>query len=289
MGIEADSTNDTSAACSDHELVTAFGDRGLALNATLVDMLNEHFSHCTERRGCGFTQATRHLADLVNQPPSHHREAATKLFARGMTMSPADVESAVVHVVDALALAREESLLLARLIADIVHRTAVGPPELVPWCDEIKVGTCPMAEKYFLEIADRFVRRTGRANILVSATGEPLLIEKLNLGDTHSCISVTELVLCGVRLPAGCLFGVRYQGDDDSVPGLRPNRHLPGDVVAVSRVAGFRFLRFTTLAVSPANRARAFSSHFQAQLDAPLYRPAQATIQQLHAVALLQL
>ena len=29
-------------------------------------MLNEHFSHQTERRGCGYTQATRLLADYVN-------------------------------------------------------------------------------------------------------------------------------------------------------------------------------------------------------------------------------
>jgi hypothetical protein len=30
-------------------------------------MLNEHFSHQTERRGCGYTQATRVIAEYVSQ------------------------------------------------------------------------------------------------------------------------------------------------------------------------------------------------------------------------------
>lgn len=293
MGTQPHTSSDAPGEVSDHELVTAFQAHGLPLNATLVEMLNEHFSHRTERRGCGYTQATRHLADLINRPPAQHREAVTKLFARGVrAVTESDTATTTVaQVVDALtaASAREESLLLARLIADVVHRAAAGPPVLAPWFDEIKVGTCPLAEKYFLEIADRFVRRKGRANVLVSDAGEPLMIEKLNLGDTHSCLSVTALVLNGVALPPGCLFGVRYQGEDESVPGLRASRALPGDIIPVSRVAGFRFLRLTTLAVSPANRARAFSCHFQAQIDAPLYRPAQATIEQLRAVAVEQL
>ena len=34
----------------------------------------------TERRGCGFTQATRHLAVLVNRPLAERREVIAKLF-----------------------------------------------------------------------------------------------------------------------------------------------------------------------------------------------------------------
>ena len=55
-------------ADADHEVLRVFAEQGFALNATLHEMLNEHFSHRTERRGAGFTQATRHLATFVNRP-----------------------------------------------------------------------------------------------------------------------------------------------------------------------------------------------------------------------------
>ena len=65
-----------------HELPRVFAEHGLALNDTLVGMLNEHFSHLTERRGCGFTQATRHLAVHVNKPRERDREVISQLFPR---------------------------------------------------------------------------------------------------------------------------------------------------------------------------------------------------------------
>lgn len=274
-----------SAAPEDHELVRAFAAQELALNATLVEMLNEHFSHRTERRGCGFTQASRHLAVLVNRPREERATTLADLFPvlRACRRDATDdVLSAALRRVPPL-LAREESHLLAALIVDLAMPAAKVPgvEELAPTFDELKIGTCPLAEKYFLEIADRFVRRKGRANILVSQTGAPLLIEKLNLGDNHSCINVAELMLNGVRVPPGCLFGVHYEGD----VSLRPNRSLPGSVIPIGRCAGFRFLRVTTLAVSPPHRARAFTAHFEAQLEAGLFAPGQTTIEQLRRVA----
>ncbi len=121
--------------------------------------------------------------------------------------------------------------------------------------------------------------------MLISERGEPLLLEKINLGDDHSCVSVTELLLNGMRLPPGCLFAVRYEGDVE----LRPNRALPGSVIQTKSCVGFRFLRFTTLAVTPENRQRAFTSHFQSQVDAGLFAPGEATIGQLLRVAEAQL
>jgi hypothetical protein len=267
-----------------HELPKLFAEQGFGLNATLVEMLSEHFSHRTERRGCGFTQATRHLAVLVNQPRSSSQETIAKLF-------PAQEQAAqplqrALRSLPAL-LEREESRILLALIADLVLPAAAtaGVEELPAYFEPLKVGTCPLAEKYFLEISDGFVRRKGRVNVLVSEAGEPLLIEKLNLGDNHSCINVAELLLNGVRLPPGCLFGVRY---DEGVEA-RANRTLPGRVLPVRHCIGFRFLRLTTLAVSPQNRRRAFTSHFQSQVDAGLFAPGEATIEQLLRVAQEQL
>jgi len=296
---------DSGSTQEDHELCSALRAAGCSLNATLIEMLGEHYSHRTERRGCGFTQATRHLAVLVNRPRSARLDATAKLFpdwARTATcvVPPADASSAeagdgerslfplhaAVRALPAR-LEREESRLLAMIIADLVLPEASGA-ELgaLPACfDELKVGTCPLAEKYFLEIAQGHVRRKGRLNVLVSARGEPLLIEKLGLGDDHSCISLVELSLNGVRLPPGCLFAVKRELGRE----LRAGAKLPGDVISLDHCEGFRFLRLTTLAVSPANRRRAFTAHFAAQVDAGLFAPGEATVQQLRRVAEEQL
>lgn len=276
----------------DHELVRAFASKGLALNATLVEMLNEHYSHRTERRGCGYTQSTRHLAVLVNRPRDQQRDTISRLFPEwvksgGLAAGLGPLHETVCQVRDALQF--EESRLVAALIADLVMpaRVTPGVEELPAFFGEIKVGTCPLTEKYFLEIGDGVVRRKGRINVLVSQTGLPLLVEKVGLGDDRSCISVTELLLNGVRCPPGSLFGVEAAPADGIA--LRQNKTLPGSVIPVARCTGFRFLRFATLAVTPENRKRAFTAHFQSQLDAGLFAPGSTTVAQLRRVAEAQL
>ncbi|HEX2672385.1 MAG TPA: hypothetical protein VHM25_16000, partial [Polyangiaceae bacterium] len=150
-------------------------------------MLNEHYSHRTERRGAGFTQATRHLARLVNRPREPGEHFAAPLFADPRNPNSRDV---LRHLLGELS--REESRLLAAIIIDLVFPRQASEAifELPAWPDDLKIGTCPLAEKYFLELAEAFVRRRGLANVLISPAGEPLLIEKINLGDDHSCISV---------------------------------------------------------------------------------------------------
>jgi hypothetical protein len=265
-----------------HELIDAFSEVGLALNATLTDMLGEHFSHATERRGCGYTQSTRHLAALVNQPHARGADAAIHLFAARRTPDRAALESALKTVRERVV--REESLLALQLMSDLlIPPDTTGALTLAPCADTLKVGTCPLAEKYFLEIAHRTVRRAGQVNVIVSQ-GTPVLLEKRGLGDDHSCISLTTLVLNRVRLPPGSLFAV----DCPNAPTLAPNRELRGSLLSVEH-CGFRFLRLSTLAVTPENRQRAFSSHFQAQLDAGLFSPRTITVAQLVQVAQEQL
>lgn len=287
---------------SPHELCVLLQAEGCRLNDTLVEMLGEHFSHCTERRGCGFTQSTRHLAVLVNRPLGERREVIAKLFPEWTRVAhreplagsndPEAARTGLSRLRQVLRdlparLDREESRLLAAIIADLVQ-PGDGPPsdnDLPPCDEELKVGTCTLAERFFLEIGHGHVRRAGRINVHVSERGEPLLIEKLNLGDDHSCIGLAELRLHGVRLPPGSLFAVR-RGDDTA---LRPCARLPGSVIRVRDCDGYRFLRLATLAVSPANRRRAFTAHFQAQIDACLFSPGQTTMDQLRQVAREQL
>lgn len=252
-------------------------------------MLNEHFSHRTERRGAGFTQATRHLATYVNRAWRKQEIADVRVFDARLKQPPARAElEGLLGKLD-----REESRLLVKIMLDVVcpleeptDPSVDALTRLVIWPeDDLKIGTCSLAEKYFLELAAAFVRGKGQVNVLVSDTGEPVLLEKLNLGDNHSCISVAPVVLNQVQLPSGSLFGVRYE----EPIALRKNRSVPGNVIPIRACSGFRFLRLSTLSVVPEHRARAFTAHFQAQLDAGLFAPREATVEQLRQLALDQL
>lgn len=324
MHVDAQSARwrEASQPTCDHELLVAFEQHGFRLNAVLYEMLNEHHNHRTERRGAGYTQATRHLAVHVNVPrhprefdevrlfaereAAHmrallagaeragitfdwrnldHREAPEELLRDGGLGALYEEERARQGRLRSvpLALEREESLLLAHLIVDLVLPVAAPSaslPELRPWRETLAIGTCPLAEKFFLEIADGFVRRGGLINVITSPEGTPLLVEKLHLGDNHSCISLTPLLLNGVRLPAGSLLGVVYSERDVGAP----NRVLPGRQIPVG-ACSFRFLRLTTLAVSPENRRRAFTEHFEAQVRGGLFSPGSVTIDQIALVA----
>lgn len=302
MEFEQQTKGHDSSSLSRHELCVELQVEGCRLNDTLVEMLGEHFSHCTERRGCGFTQSTRHLAVLVNRPLSERRDVIGKLFPGWAKLALSEplaevndnevASSGLSQLRQVLRdlpakLAREESRLLATIIADLLM-TGDGPQsenDLPPYYEELKVGTCTLAERFFLEIGYGHVRRSGRINLHVSDRGEPLLIEKLNLGDDHSCVSLAELRLNGVRLPPGSLLAVRRRDDI----AVRPCAKLPGSVMRVRDCDGYRFLRLATLAVTPANRQRAFTAHFQAQIEASLFSPGQTTLDQLLGVAWEQL
>jgi len=89
-----------------------------------------------------------------------------------------------------------------------------------------------------------------------------------------------------VRLPAGSLFSADYA--PESVVEKQANKEFKGFIMPYSAVSGFWFLRLTTLAVSPENRRRAFSTHFEQQVANGLYSPGSTQIQQLLDVALAQ-
>ena len=86
----------------------------------------------------------------------------------------------------------------------------------------------------------------------------------------------------GIRLPVGCLFSVSY--DPEKVQS-RPNKEFKGNVIPIDEIDGFWFLRVTTLAVSPKNRARAFTTHFKQQVDNGLFSPDSTELNQLLHVA----
>lgn len=139
-----------------------------------------------------------------------------------------------------------------------------------------------MAENFFLKIAHGRMLRQGNINIFVDQNETPILMEKIKMGDDHSCINLVPLIINGIRIPLGSLFSVYY--DEENIE-KRANKNFKGHVISVHDVIGFWFLRLTTLAISPENRARAFSSHFKQQIDNGLFSPETTELKQLITVA----
>ena len=123
----------------------------------------------------------------------------------------------------------EESHLICQLIADIIlpiENLTDQYVELVNSQAKPKVGSCPMAEDFFLQIAHHRILRQGSINIFVDHQQRPILLEKMNMGDNHSCISLVPVLINGVRLPAGSLFSLDY--DLEQIADKRPNKQVRG-------------------------------------------------------------
>lgn len=265
-----------------HEVVERFSAAGLRLNSTLESMLLEEPVHCTERRGCGYTQATRYLAQRVNRARGGHAEEARELFRapRDGALTP--------NRFDLLArrMRFEENRLLAGMIRDLVFPLtpdSVTTVSLPAFPDRLEVGSCPLAEKWFLELAHGFIPRKGRCNFIVDPNGRALLLEKIGMGDDHSCLSLAPMRINGVRIPVGSLLAVYYERTLTDT--LSCHTTLPGYRLPASACTGFRMLRLTTLAVPGPCRARAFSRHFHSQVAEGLFEPETTEIGDLQRLA----
>ncbi|MCH7336966.1 hypothetical protein [Acinetobacter sp. NIPH 2699] len=312
----------------DHEVVVIFRKYLYPLSAKLTEMLNEHFSHQTERRGCGYTQATRVIAEFVSQARDALGFQDLRIFddyeTKGLknilnqsssygleltTWRNLDINAEVQQCLQQLNLQEtfvqnlqqevdfqaklrtiyqyaelEESVLICQLLADIILPQSAknGMIKCNALLEKPKVGSCPMAEKFFLRIAHHRLLRQGEINIFVDEHEQPIMMEKMNMGDNHSCISLVPLLMNGVRLPAGSLFSANYEIEQLE---KHQNKHYKGYVIPISAINGFWFLRLTTLAVSPKNRARAFGYHFKQQVDNGLFRPDITELNQLMEIA----
>ena len=300
-----------------HEIVSAFAQAGLDLHHTLCEMLDEDPAHRTERRGCGYTQATRFLSTFVNQPRDACDALDLGIFAewsksrtetiarqaidagwsegwRRLDRCPADILERLAPEAMAMALARlpptlagiettlqrEESRLLMALLRQLLAPETHALPSLPEMREKPEIGSCSQAEEFFLEIAHGRVRRGGRVNIVVDDAGAPLLVEKMNLGESHSAMAVAPVAICGVVLPPGALFALRRDVD---APPLRDIGC--GQALSLDAIEQARFLRLTTLAVSPAVRRRAFSAQFETQIRGDMLSPATTTIEHLRDFA----
>lgn len=300
-----------------HELIEHFRACGLRLSPALEEMLDEHSSHRTERRGCGYTQATRFLATRVNQPGDPLETDDLELFAdwprretreiaealrgagwqrgwRALDEAPSDVlgrirPSAALDELRTLParlrkIAGMTALAESRLLLDFVeHVLARGEhtlPDVPGMPVKPEIGSCSQAEEFFLEIAHARIRRGGRVNVVVGDDGRPLLLEKMQLGESHSAIVVAPMRINDVPIPVGALCALEYAQPE--TPGA-PTRH--GVRLPLKAIARARFLRLTTLSVPPSIRRRAFSAQVDAQIRSRMMSPLTTTIDELHAFA----
>jgi hypothetical protein len=251
---------------------------GLRINDVLASMLLEHHSHRTERRGCGFTQASRWLSQLINRARC---ERDVKEFGEGSRASWISVLQQFQPLTQGQALLRD-------LFVSTLAPNEMAANDLHPISPEkLKIGTCPLAEQYFLELACGRIRRGGRVNVILGLEGMPLMLEKRGLGDEHSAISVAPVQIFGVLLPAGSLVGLDY--DDAAIAHCEPCRDGRGVRIPQALVRNFRYLRLTTLAVSEKDRKLTYSSHFEQQINSALFLPDTACITQLRDYAMRQL
>ncbi len=307
---------------SPHEVVESFQAIGFPLNRKLESMLNEDLEHQRPRRGSGFTQASRHLAEFINQPRVFTNEFDLRIFSEAgqnnlkrliaifrtsLGRKPKGLYDLLTNFMDANTsehddfvklqkLANltstfkfEESQLIGNMILSIlgVHcdKEYVNSkhPLLPPLDEKPAIGTCPEAERYFLEFAGGYLRRHGLINIFTDEHNRPIVVEKIGIGDSHSCITIADTWINNVQIPAGSLLGTRYS----TVPiDAKPCAELNGAWMPLPVSHGFRFLRLTTLAVSPENRERAFNNHVKKQLEgSPFFDPLNTTIADLKKIA----
>lgn len=282
-----------------HEIIRQLESVNVHLANDLVKMFNEDHSHQTERRGCGFTQASRFIADFINLEQSQRKQTILMLNKSYQSqfkfLSSDNAEDKKDQFKKDLlsckeSLLLEESQMFFQIFFDVFFNYQEDDLlQIKNLSEKPKVGSCTLAEKFFLEMAYNCMPRTGLINIVLDEQSNPVMIEKINMGDSHSCISLVPLLMNGIRLPAGSLFSTVAFPHSTDTDHYVQCKNIRGNLIPLIDYQGFWFLRLTTLSVSVKNRQRAFSHHLKWQKENGLFSCDEATIQMLYDFCLQQL
>ena len=163
------------------------------------------------------------------------------------------------------------------LIVQIINPRAIPKRE-----DEVKinmapsapcVGGCVMAEKNMLAyISGKHTKPEGGGyvNLIVDDNGSPLMLEKIKLGDTHSCISLKPVRINGVFIPAGAIFSAQPDAFEPIRLKIRWFTKVEGAINYVTKVKnyeGFKFVRMSLLSLPEDIRASAGGDTYIHQQD----------------------
>lgn len=112
-------------------------------------------------------------------------------------------------------------------------------------------------------VASGFVINIAKRS--VDENNQCVFLEKVKIGDSHSCINLVPVVMNEVLIPAGSLFSTMENAVRDEAAHSRPGHKHKGFIIPLAAYEGFRFLRITTLALDPALRKRAFGALYNWQ------------------------
>lgn len=135
-----------------------------------------------------------------------------------------------------------------------------------------RVGGCVMAEKNMLAyISGKHTKpEGGYVNLIVNDDGSPLILEKVGLGDMHSCISLKPVRINGVFIPAGAILSA----EPDVLEPIRSKMKWfikrEGAINYVTKVKnykGFKFVRMSLLSLPEEIRASAGGDTYLHQQD----------------------
>lgn len=134
------------------------------------------------------------------------------------------------------------------------------------------VGQCIMAEKHMLAyVSGKHTKpEGGHVNLILDDDDSPLMLEKINLGDTHSCISLKPLRIDGVLIPAGAILSAEPGTLEPIRSKMRWFSKKEGGINYVTKVnnyKGFKFVRMSILSVPEEIRASAGGSYYLHQQD----------------------
>lgn len=139
----------------------------------------------------------------------------------------------------------------------------------------VSAGGCVMAEKHMLAyISGKHSNpKGGYVNLIIDNNDSPLMLEKIGLGDSHSCISLKSVRINGVLIPAGAIFSA----EPDTLEPIRKRmrwfikrKERKGAINYVTKVnnyKGFKFVRMSLLSLPEEIRASAGGETYLHQQD----------------------
>lgn len=269
----------------------AFNSAGLYFNWELEDMLSEANEHQGGRRGSGFTQATRVLADIINLPDNKFR--ISKLFNLDKIKDGYDLindtEKLYVFINEHLnkvlsSLNFESPKKFVLLIMDLFNLRELNNelPIFNTTKKELpRIGTCTTAEIYFYDYLSnnpnwcRFLDlKNSSINIIVKENSEPIFLEKKGIGE-QTAIVLSSFILNGCEIPEGSLVQLDY----DNSLNYKTTMDNTGFIIPIHKINNVRFLRFTPLISSPDERSEVFNSHLKHQIENEMFNAENITIQ----------
>ena len=283
---EIQSNIETQEKYENREVSDAFKEAGMPLDWKLVGMLEESQEHQGGRRGSGFTQASRYMADIIRSERSSRDfkifdnsfkdKIEDDFFANGneeklKTVDFRDfVDKNKLKEISNKIKGPGSKLLFGMIDDTFNHNIDTNLATLPSSKEKMEIGTCTTAENYFFDYmrgntmyGNNFENKTAKMNIFKDEKGEPLFMEKIGLGENHSAISLKDFYLNGIKIPAGSLVALQY--DKPSTENLTNSKN--GNILESKILQAVEFLRFTTLVVEPKDREQTFGEHYKFQKE----------------------